>query len=170
MKEVIKSILRELTPLVIGGYAVQAHGYSRQTLDLDLLLDESDEEALDRVLRGFRYRKEGQNELCAKYLSSAGQIPIDVLFVAGDTFTKLAADSVEAVLFDVRVQTPGLLGLIALKLHAIKNDALRELKDLNDIHELIRANPDKLSADDLEETCRRFGPADIFSKLPRPEK
>jgi hypothetical protein len=61
---------------------------------------------------------------------------------------------------------PGLPQLIALKLHAIRNDPRRQFRDLSDIAELVRLNPDKITKQELDQLSERFGPAGIRDKLP----
>ena len=134
-------------------------------MDLDLLINDSLEETLDKTLSEFGYQMEGRNQLCARYAGTDDDLPINVLFVDKDTFAKLAAESVSVSVFGVTVRASRLMGVIALKLHAMKNDPRRELRDLNDIIQLLNANPGEVEPLELEETCRRFGPSEIYSKL-----
>ena len=55
--------------------------------------------------------------------------------------------------------------LIALKLHAIRNNPAREAGDLGDIARLLRANPGALSARELAALCTQVGPSGIETKL-----
>ena len=63
------------------------------------------------------------------------------------------------------MQTPALSHLIALKLHAIRNNPAREPGDLGDIARLLLANPNTLSTDQLRALCTQFGPPGIAAKL-----
>jgi hypothetical protein len=60
---------------------------------------------------------------------------------------------------------PGLAQLIALKLHAIRNEPRREGRDLPDITELLRLNPGRITTGELGELCDKFGPTGIGSRL-----
>ena len=57
--------------------------------------------------------------------------------------------------------------MIALKLHAVRNDARREARDLGDVAELLRLNPGRISVEELEELCAKFGSREIAAKLKR---
>ena len=89
---------------------------------------------------------------------------VDVMCVNSSTFAKMES---AAQMFNVMGQdlpVPSLGHLIALKLHAAKNE-LRTQKDLSDINELLRVNPGKLSAADLKKLCDQFGTPTIEQQL-----
>lgn len=55
--------------------------------------------------------------------------------------------------------------LLALKLHAIRNNPPREPRDFADTVELLRANPGAISPDALRSLCAQYGPEGIWEKL-----
>jgi len=60
---------------------------------------------------------------------------------------------------------PGLLHLIALKLHAMKNNPAREARDLSDVTELIRQNSGNIVAEEIEAICNRYATTGITAKV-----
>jgi len=81
------------------------------------------------------------------------------------TFDKMFAQSSDREVQSLTVRVPCLLHLIALKLHAARNNPKRELKDLGDVVELLRANPGAVSAKELSDVCERYGPTGVRDKL-----
>jgi predicted nucleotidyltransferase len=152
--------------LIVGGHALAAHGVVRQTLDIDILIAAEDEDAFATGLKAGNYVLTARTENFARYIAKLPDLPgIDILFVDGPTFLKLEEGAVLLRRGDHEFRVPGLPQLIALKLHAIRNQPLREARDLGDIAELLRLNPGRVSAAELEELCKKFGPAGIGRKL-----
>jgi hypothetical protein len=131
-----------LPVLVIGGHAVNAYGYLRTTLDADFLVCTDDFAAWRQVFESFGYRWQGQTEAFAKLDppdTETPALPVDIMLVSRETFLKLTDGQRELEFGPTRLRVPQPLHLIALKLHAMKNDERRRLgKDLPDILQLIR--------------------------------
>jgi len=154
--------------MLIGAYALQAYGVVRQTLDLDCLVADQEEGSLRAVLCDAGYVEEQRAEAFIRYSHpSVWFMDVDVMTVDGGTFDKMFAQSCECEVQSLTARVPCLLHLIALKLHAVKHNPKRELKDLGDIVELLRANPRAVSDRELSEVCERYGPAGIRDKLGR---
>jgi hypothetical protein len=152
--------------LVVGGHALTAYSVVRQTIDVDCLIAFNKTNALAQILRGGGYREIGRTENAVRYANSAPELPdVDVLLVDASTFEKLFAESkiLRRGQHDFRV--PSLRHLIALKLHAIRNDPRREARDFADIAELLRANPGKISRQELQQIAQQFAPAEFETKL-----
>jgi hypothetical protein len=90
---------------------------------------------------------------------------VDVMIVDRGTFDKMFARSSGREVRSFTVRVPSMLHLIALKLHAMKNNPKRMLKDMSDIVELLRANPSVVHGDELDDVCVRYGPDGIREKL-----
>ena len=152
--------------LVIGGHALTAHGVTRQTMDVDCLIAVENREELDAHLRGGGFERVGQAENFARYRHPSDFVPdVDVLFVDASTFDKLRAGGIPLQRGQTMLQAPALPHLIALKLHAIRNNPAREAGDLGDIARLLQANPGAISSSELTALCTQFGPPGIESKL-----
>ena len=102
----------------------------------------------------------------ARYAAGSPDLPeIDLLLVDRATFEKLQTGSIPLQRGAHQFRVPGLPQLIALKLHAIRNEPRREARDLSDIAELLRLNSGLISKADLGGLCQQFGPPGIESKL-----
>lgn len=152
--------------LVVGGHALAAHGVERQTVDVDCLIAVENRQALDGHLRVGGFELAGETENFARYIHPSALVPdVDVLFVDGSTFDKLHEGGIPLQRGMAKLQAPALPHLIALKLHAIRNNPARETGDLGDIDRLLRANPNAISSGELAALCTQFGPPGIAAKL-----
>lgn len=157
---------RRMEALLIGGFALPAYGVVRQTVDLDCLIADTDEETLLTILSEAGYVEKARATTFIRYShSSPALTDVDVLLVDRDTFDKMRRESRPYRAGSVALRIPSLPHLVALKLHAIRNNPKRELRDLADIAELLRANPNAVSRSELRALCERYGPAGIVSKL-----
>ena len=126
--------------LVIGGYAVNAHGYSRTTIDIDFLVRRE-----DRALWMARLCQRGcailrEADVFMQFTQERGTA-IDLMLVRDETFEQFWTASEERTAMGVLVRVPSLDHLIALKLHALKQQlAQRTFKDADDVESLVRMN------------------------------
>jgi predicted nucleotidyltransferase len=141
LREFLKSLTaREVSFLVLGGYAVALHGYPRATADFDPWVDSSAINA-DRVLAALRDFGFTPTEEAAQALRTPGKVlrmgypptRIELLTApAGVEFGPCRARAVTKDLFGVAVPVIGLDDLIANK------RAAGRPKDLIDAAELER--------------------------------
>jgi len=47
----------------------------------------------------------------------------------------------------------------------MKNNSSRELKDLNDVVEILRANPGEVPESQIQSICEKYGPESVYTKL-----
>jgi len=152
--------------LLVGGYALQAYGVVRQTLDVDWLMADMDSEKMDKVLSGAGYAVAAKTDNFTRYIhDSVYLMDVDVLYIDRHTMDEMIAQSRAYRMGDTEFRVPCLMHVIALKLHAIRNNPKREARDLGDITELIRANSDSMSTDELQKACEKFGPEGIAGKV-----
>lgn len=128
--------------LVIGGHAVNAYGYVRTTLDADFLVCEDDFALIRHVFESLGYGLSARGETFARMdprKSDAFALPVDLMLVSRETFCKLQEGQRELPFGATKLKVPPPLHLIALKLHAMRNnDRRRAGKDLTDILQIIR--------------------------------
>lgn len=144
--------------LLIGGWALQAYGYARQTLDVDCLCAVEDSEVFCRSLTeaGFeRFDSLGAFHRFKHLLNPL--LAIDLMLTEAPTFAKLWNLAKDFQIVGNPIKVPTFEHLIALKLHAAKNEA-RTHRDLEDISNLLRLNPAVLSPALLLDLCHRYGP------------
>ena len=152
--------------LLIGGYAVNAHGYSRTTRDVDVMIVSSDFDKAKQVVQRCGYRQYVHKDLCARFVDHEKQWPpLDLVFVEQETFQNMVKEARRVEMMGRKLLVPSAEHLIALKLHAIKNDPKREARDLNDIFELIKAKGLDVSEPKFKDFCLKFGNADLFERI-----
>jgi Nucleotidyl transferase AbiEii toxin, Type IV TA system len=146
--------------LVVGGHAMQAYGSARQTLDADFLVSDVARPLLSDALAaaGFQCLSHTINFARFRHAKSEMQ-DVDFLFVDDSTLQKMIAGSLQITFGSSTLRVPGLPHLIALKLHAMKNDPGRRARDLADIVDLLRLHPHDVSESELAGLCERYGPA-----------
>jgi len=160
---------RELPFLLIGGRCLEAYGYVRNTRDLDLLVRLPDFDRLGVALREFGYIRTAETAIFSRWRSSDPVVEdLDLLYVDPTTFEKLDRDAVTMVLGDVSVSVPSVRGVIALKLHAMRNQPERRIRDTQDIQEILRLHPREVALEELRALCERYGLPGIYDAI-RPE-
>ena len=153
-----------LSFLVVGGIAVQHYGYSRATMDIDLMMVVPDDFAFVDKLRadGFTYYSIAPMAIFAKKPDWTQRV--DFIKVDADTFSKLMAESVVVRVYDAEVRMPSLPHLIAMKFHAYKQGGVRRMKDFNDIVWLSILN-DLDPERDLHDVALRYADEGIYQEV-----
>ena len=153
--------------ILIGGQALGARGYQRMTLDLDFMVTEQDYEKLKPAVVERGYREFVRTDVTAKMRAASDElIDIDFVFVDPATFSGVQRESREENFGDCKLWVPKAEHLIAMKLHAVKQQPqLREFKDLNDIVELIKANRIDAKSGAFKSLCLKFGTEPLYKKI-----
>lgn len=152
--------------LLIGGYALQAYGVSRQTVDVDVLVSEAYAGGVDTALQRAGYAQVARSEIFARYRHpSIVLADVDVLVVDDDTAKRMCERAAQYVTGETTYLVPALPHLIAMKLHTIRSNPQREPRDFSDIVELVRANLGRLSEGELRGLCAKYGPEGMEEKL-----
>jgi predicted nucleotidyltransferase len=153
--------------LVIGGYAVFAHGYVRATDDLDLIVSREHRVAWTKLLVGFgmTIKNDAATFLQFDPANEAG-MKVDLMFVSDEVFTKLNEAAVQTEIEGTRIKVAALLHLIALKCHALEHSkSIRRLKDMDDLIHLILINRLDLNKEELRAIIIKHGSLEIYEKL-----
>jgi hypothetical protein len=153
--------------LLIGGYAVMAHGFVRATDDLDLLVQGSRRDQWRRLLEGLGLSVFRETPAFMQFNPAPGaRLPVDLMFVADEVFERMRADAEQASVEDVSLGIVSLLHLIALKCHAIQHGRpLRRIKDTEDLIQLITLNGLNLNEPELRATILKHGNQELYEKL-----
>lgn len=152
--------------LLIGGRALEAYGYVRSTRDLDLLIRADDLSRAGELLREIGYLPLAETPIFSRWRAGKpGLEDVDLLYVDPATFAKLTADAVVMTVGNLQVQTPSLIGMIALKLHAMRNSPERRNRDLLDIQEILRLHPGAVGLEELGRLCEKYGPPGILDSI-----
>ncbi|MBN1425342.1 nucleotidyltransferase family protein [Candidatus Fermentibacteria bacterium] len=159
--ELLVTLLQEtgIRVLLIGGYALQAYGVVRQTIDIDLLLADEGADDLASILAEVGYRETARSAAFRRFVhDSPAIIDVDLLLVDETTLVALDQDSAEYRCGSAVFRVPSLPHLVALKLHAAKHNPQRRLREAGDIVALVKAHPDALPVSELRRLCERYGP------------
>ncbi len=152
--------------VLIGGFALGAYGLARHTADADFIIAEESLEKVKLALTTCGYREAVRTSIFVRFTASeVSLLDLDFLLVSEATLSGVL-DAVQTYqVGDSKAQVPSLEHLIALKLHAIKNDPKREMKDLFDVYELIKKNPDAGILNKLLDLCDKYGTDRLYHKL-----
>lgn len=159
---------REGIPLLLaGGWAVCHHGYSRYTNDIDWVCSRADESRTLALMKslGFEIAFEAMATRF-RHKDHFDLLPVDLLWVSSETFAKMAAtDQRTGINGDMPVID--FEALLAMKLHALKDQLLRKGKDLLDIRLLLKENPSAITDEHLRELCEHFAGPDAYDQIHR---
>jgi Nucleotidyl transferase AbiEii toxin, Type IV TA system len=164
-----KAAAAELRYLLVGGNAVIAHGFPRQTRDIDLLVRSEDRRAWDTLILGLGYMQHQVAQHFHMYNPIDRSLPpVDLIVVDEATFSKMESKSQENKIHGADVRLPTLSHLIAMKLHALRSDAPhRRTRDLLDVLELVRINGVDLAQPEYQELIDRYADARTREELSR---
>ena len=152
--------------LVIGGLAVIAYGYPRDTVDLDYLVRRSEREAWQQALAKYGYESVQAHENFAQFVSKQGWIDLDLMFVQERTFDTMFATSELKSVGPTLARFPSLKHLVALKLHVVnQNLPHRTLGDLDDIINLVLANRINLREEKWRQLFTKYGTIEVYGKV-----
>ena len=162
-----ESRARDAPFVVIGGHAVIAHGYARQTFDLDLLVRDRDRAAWLEMLAALDYRVYHADEVFVQLSPPSETLwPVDLMLVSDATFEGIGADARDADFGSVTARIPSLEHLLALKLHVLKDARPpREVKDLADVVQLVVANRLDARADAFRRLCVKYGNPTLYERI-----
>ena len=169
-QEIIHGAQRhQLRFLVIGGLAVNLHGYSRDTADLDLLIQRDAREQWLTLFSRLGYTiYQDRGVFIQLAPPQAGAWPVDLMLVNEATFRPMVDNGCEVEMYGARLLIPALEHLLALKLHALKHShAGRFLKDFLDVENLVRVNQLDLSTDRVRQWFLKYGNAELYEKVSR---
>ncbi len=157
---------REGIPLLLaGGWAVCHHGYTRYTNDIDWVCSRADEtHALD-LMRSLNFEIVFETMATRfRHKKHLDLLPVDLLWVSAETFAKMAATDQRT---GPRVDMPviNFESLLAMKLHALKDDKERDGRDMLDIRLLLKENKDVMTDEHLREICERFAGPNAYNLI-----
>jgi hypothetical protein len=134
---------REKVPFALAGaLALHAYGLSRATLDLDFVAEASGRDRIVAFLESLGYESLHVSEGYSNHLHRDPVLGrVDFIYVRGETARRLFAAPGAMLHFDHGdVPVPRAEHLIAMKIHAMKNDPARSLQELADIRFLMRVS------------------------------
>ena len=156
----------EIPYLLIGGFAVNMYHVTRQTNDVDILMTEETYAKARSLLENTGYKEMAKGDLFARFASEKSSLmDLDILFVDSETFKGMAKESKETQIRDLEFKVPSLQHLMAMKLHALKNNPNREMPDLMDLVNLIKINKIDVQENSFQELCAKYGSKDCYERI-----
>ena len=154
--------------LIIGGYAVAAHGHTRATFDVDFLVRRAERDAWFTRLQAAGLKLFGETSAFAQFNQPMGGDGLDLMFVDEPTFQRMWETSEERQFGGSSARVPCLDHLLALKLHALKQ-ALpnRASKDAEDVEILARRHRLDLHDPRYEQLFLKYGTREIYDTFLR---
>jgi len=158
---------RNVTCVLIGGFAVNYYKVTRQTVDIDFLITKDDFERILSLLEEKGFKRDYTQEVFARLTGEKPYLmDIDFMFVDKETLDKIIQEGKQVCIAGRNFIVPCLNHLIALKLHAIKyNPNVREYKDLADILELIKINKLQVKNALFKNLCLKYGTEELYNKI-----
>ena len=154
--------------VLIGGFAVNYHKVTRQTVDVDFLITEEDFKKISLLLKKTGYKEILRNRLFVRFRSEDPVHIMDIDFIFVDRFTldNIIKNGEKTAIAKQEFIVPSVKNLIVLKIHALKYDFKdRENKDLPDIINLIRINKLDFRNKEFQEMCLKYGTEEIYNKI-----
>ena len=144
-----------------------AHGHSRNTFDIDLIIRRGDLKDWVELLTSRGYTLINEGVTFSQFNPADDKmLPVDLMTVNDETFSKLFADAVPGPAQIEHVKLVSLLHLLALKCHAIKHGhSGRIIKDTDDVIRLIQINRLDVKRADLREIFQKFGTEELYEKV-----
>ncbi len=155
---------KNLPALMIGGHAVTALGHPRATFDLDLLIPRSAAGRWKAELSNLHYRifAESPNFHQFEAPPEFPLPPVDLMLVDEEVFRTLELTKANSK----PIATPGVVAMIALKLHAINQPARDNVeKDWSDVLALVKAHQLSLDDPDFSATIRKHGGETAINRI-----
>ena len=157
------------TPIVVGGWAINLHGYPRQTIDFDFMIFEEEFDVIVDVFNKLGYNQTVKTDLYARFESESNEsyLYFDCLFVDLSTYNKISKTGKSVKIYETEFILPCPMHIIAMKLHGLKyGTSARSFKDFNDIISLIIIYKIDVSLNsELELACIKYGNKEIYNRI-----
>ncbi|MEI6645153.1 MAG: nucleotidyl transferase AbiEii/AbiGii toxin family protein [bacterium] len=151
--------------LMIGGYAVNYYGYTRNTLDVDFMIAAEDAVQVRQLLKEAGFSNMSDNGEVLFFNRPDSSLRIDFLKTDSETLQKLLQNAYPIQMFGVTIEVPSLLDLLAMKLFALSQAFERRVdKDLPDVAYLCVLNNLDLESD-IHPLCLRYGSEAIYRQV-----
>jgi len=151
--------------ILVGGFAVNYHGYTRNTLDVDFMIAADDLDAVKQIMKQAGFTNIVTEASVAFFSAPDSPLRADFLCVDRDTLRKLLAGALHARVHGCELKVPALRDLLGMKIFALSQDVARRMgKDLPDIVNLsVLHNLDLES--DIRPLCDRFGTREVYDLI-----
>jgi hypothetical protein len=151
--------------LLVGGFAVNHYGYTRNTLDVDLMIASDQIDIVRPIMTRAGFTNQSLLENVAFFARPEAALRVDFLRVDRKTMAELLAGAKRISLHGQALLVPSLRDLIAMKLFALAQALARRVdKDLPDIAYLTILNGLDIDRD-LLPLCERYANGEILAMV-----
>jgi len=151
--------------ILIGGFAVNYYGYTRNTLDVDFMIVAQQFDVVSQIMKRAGFTNIASNNNVACFSAPGSPLRVDFLSADGDTMRKLLVNAIVANMQGFQIKVPALTDLIAMKVFSLSQDIDRRMgKDLPDIAYLSVINNLDLESD-IQPLCNQFGTRKIYDLI-----
>lgn len=153
--------------VLVGGFAINYYGVTRATADIDFVIAKEDYKRAFEILGAHGYKENVVQELFARLGSDQNCLmDVDLIFLDRETLNGLIEEGKKMEIDENVFIVPSLNHLIALKLHAMKNNPNRiVLPDFSDVVLLMETNNVSAFTDKFKELCLDFGTPELHRKI-----
>lgn len=151
--------------LLVGGFAVNFYGYTRNTLDVDWMIVSEQRDAVRAVMmrNGFTNVAVHENVMFFQRPGTAWRV--DFLQADADTMKELLTRAESVIVQGAKVKVPALKDLLAMKLFSLAQNPERRMgKDLPDIVHLSLLNNLDLEQD-IHPLATRYASEAVFKMV-----
>jgi len=151
--------------LLVGGFAVNHYGYTRSTLDVDLMIVAEQKDSVRRAMIQAGFTNVAAHECVTFYNRPGSPLRVDFLNTDTATMARMLEGSTWAEFYGRSVRVPALMDLLAMKLFALSQAPGKRMdKDLPDIAWLAIVNG--LDAErDLRPLALRFADDNVYQRV-----
>lgn len=151
--------------LLVGGFAVNHYGYTRNTLDVDFMMAGEQLDIVKRVMKESGFTNISVQKNVVFFSAPGSSMRCDFLQTDKKTMETLLAGACAATVQGHSVRVPTLKDLIAMKIFALSQAVDRRAgKDLPDIAYLTVLNDLDLERD-IRPLCERYGTKEVFGRI-----
>jgi hypothetical protein len=153
--------------LLIGGFAVNHFGYSRNTLDVDFMILADQVSAVRRIMVDAGFTNVSEQDNVVFFSAGEAEPRVDFLRVDAGSMHELMARATDITVRGCTLSIPALHDLLAMKVFALSQNTARRMgKDLPDIAFLTVLNDLDIESD-IRPLCDRFGTDEVFELIRR---
>ena len=152
--------------VLVGGYALIANNVQRMTFDIDFLVTSGDYDKIEHEFLNAGYSLFNRQTAFVQLKSSVhGLRDIDFLLADRHTIDIIIQHGKSVSIAGEEFPVPSPLHLIQMKLHSIAGNSKREMKDLPDIVQLMKANMIHPSDARIRELFDKYKLAGIYTRI-----
>lgn len=151
--------------ILIGGFAVNHYGYTRNTLDVDFMILADKLDALKQMMKDAGFTNLSIQDNVAFFAAPDATARFDFLRTDAGTMNKLMKRAINVSIRGHSLKVPALPDLIAMKIFSLSQDIERRMgKDLPDIAYLSVIHNLDLDAD-IRPLCNQFGTPETYALI-----